>query len=229
VAVYADGDTKQIGMVRGKDGLRGASVMDGRVDEDGVLHLRMSDNRDINVGKVRGEDGKPGDSITGQRGRDAMEVQILPGIDLQRSYPEGVCARWRGGVIRSERETLPIVDGDVTSAGWSVMLEGIAEETEDLSEDGRHLERRTVYTSGRSFVRKVRTSSVLDRGVWREASFEKGDGVSYAGSFFIAQRDTQPGEKPEDGSNAWRLAVKRGRNGQDGVLKEPRAHKPVKV
>lgn len=217
VAVYADGETRQIGLVRGKDGLRGASVMDGHVDEAGVLHLRMSDNRDIQVGQVRGKDGEPGRSIEGPRGRDAIEIQILPGIDEARSYPEGVCARWRGGVIRSERQTQAVVDGDIAAAGWSVMLEGIAEETEEVVDEGRHLERRTFYTSGRSFVRKVRSASVLDRGVWREGAFEKGDGVTYAGSFFIAQRDTQSSDKPGQ-SDAWRLAVKRGRDGQNGKL-----------
>jgi hypothetical protein len=51
---------------------------------------------------------------------------------------------------------------------------------------------------------------VLDRGVWREGGFVKGDGVSFAGSFWIAQRDTttKPGEPASD----WRLAVKRGRD-----------------
>jgi hypothetical protein len=54
----------------------------------------------------------------------------------------------------------------------------------------------------------------LDRGVWRpELIYVKGDGVSFGGSFFIAQRD-DPG-KPEVG-DGWRLAVKRGRDGKAG-------------
>lgn len=54
---------------------------------------------------------------------------------------------------------------------------------------------------------------VLDRGVWREGAFKKGDGVTWGGSFFIAQEDTS--DKPET-SKSWRLAVKRGRDGRDG-------------
>lgn len=227
VGVYAGGETKQIGLVRGKDGLRGASIMDGSIDEDGLLHLRMSDGRNVQVGKVRGEPGKAGESIEGRPGRDALEIQILPGVDESRSYPEGVCARWRGGVIRSDRQTTPIIDGDIAAAGWSVLLEGIAEESEQISDDGRNVERTTVYTGGRSFVRKIKTASVLDRGVWREGSFEKGDGVTYAGSFFIAQRDTISSDKPGQ-SDAWRLAVKRGRDGQDGKLRD-QTPKPVKL
>lgn len=56
---------------------------------------------------------------------------------------------------------------------------------------------------------------VLDRGVWKEAEYQRGDGVTWGGSFWIAQRDTKQDEKPE-GSDAWRLAVKRGRDGKDG-------------
>lgn len=52
---------------------------------------------------------------------------------------------------------------------------------------------------------------VLDRGVWREGEFKAGDGVSWAGSFWIAQRSTDA--KPGSGED-WRLAVKRGQDGK---------------
>jgi hypothetical protein len=55
---------------------------------------------------------------------------------------------------------------------------------------------------------------LLDRGVWREGKYQKGDTVSWSGSGWIAQCDTT--EKPEQGSKDWRLAIKRGRDGKDG-------------
>lgn len=55
--------------------------------------------------------------------------------------------------------------------------------------------------------------AVLDRGVWREGAYTKGDGVTWAGSYWIAQEDTT--DKPEI-SQAWRLSAKRGRDGKDG-------------
>jgi integrin beta 3 len=55
---------------------------------------------------------------------------------------------------------------------------------------------------------------LIDRGVWREGRYERGDVVTFGGSAFIAQEDTD--EKPETGK-AWRLAVKSGRNGKPGV------------
>ncbi|MBB3410666.1 hypothetical protein FHT87_004598 [Rhizobium sp. BK316] len=51
---------------------------------------------------------------------------------------------------------------------------------------------------------------VLDRGVWREGEHKSGDGVTWAGSYWICQRNTS--SKPGVGDD-WRLAVKRGRDG----------------
>lgn len=56
---------------------------------------------------------------------------------------------------------------------------------------------------------------VLDRGVFKEGSdYVKGDGVSYGGCFWIAQKETasKPGTDP-----TWRLAVKKGRDAKDAV------------
>lgn len=54
---------------------------------------------------------------------------------------------------------------------------------------------------------------VLDRGVYKaETTYERGDGVSFGGSFWIAKTATSA--KPGEGED-WRLAVKRGRDGKD--------------
>lgn len=50
---------------------------------------------------------------------------------------------------------------------------------------------------------------ILDAGIYKEgAAYQAGDGVTWGGSFWIAQKDT--GKKPDTGD--WRLAVKRGRD-----------------
>jgi hypothetical protein len=54
---------------------------------------------------------------------------------------------------------------------------------------------------------------IIDKGVWREGEYEKGDAVSWDGSGWISQRKTT--EKPGT-SDAWRLSTKRGRDGKDG-------------
>lgn len=58
---------------------------------------------------------------------------------------------------------------------------------------------------------------ILDRGVWKEGSYEKGDGVTWGGSFFIATRDTTSKPETPQAKDDWRLAVKRGQNGAAGT------------
>ena len=54
---------------------------------------------------------------------------------------------------------------------------------------------------------------VLDRGVYREAAeYQRGDGVTHGGSYWIALGNTK--DRPGAGSG-WRLAVKRGQDGKD--------------
>jgi hypothetical protein len=67
---------------------------------------------------------------------------------------------------------------------------------------------------------------VLDRGVFKqERAYERSDGVTYGGSWWIAQRDAPEG-KPGFGGD-WRLAVKHGRDGKD--LTEPKQEPPQVV
>lgn len=64
----------------------------------------------------------------------------------------------------------------------------------------------------------IRMPIVLDRGVFKEGqTYEAGDGATWGGSFYIAQRSTsaKPGQ-PSDDSRAWRLAVKKGADGKSG-------------
>jgi len=58
---------------------------------------------------------------------------------------------------------------------------------------------------------------VLDRGVYSDGkTYYKGNGVTWSGSFWIAQDETS-GVKPGTGATAWRLAVKRGADGKQGI------------
>ncbi len=58
----------------------------------------------------------------------------------------------------------------------------------------------------------------LDAGVYQagKKDYEAGDGVTYGGSWWIAQMD-RPSEAPGKVEGEWRLAVKRGRDGKDAV------------
>ncbi|THJ30946.1 hypothetical protein E8K88_16400 [Lampropedia aestuarii] len=56
---------------------------------------------------------------------------------------------------------------------------------------------------------------VIDRGVYKEgADYVTGDGVTWGGSYWIAQQATKA--KPDSQNSGFRLAVKKGRDGKDG-------------
>ena len=169
------------------------------------------DGKDGADGKS-GEDGR--DGRDGIDGKDAAHLMVLDGIDPERRYQRGAWASHRGGLLYAYRVTDPMAAGaDIARCGWQVVLDGIAEEAESLIDDGRTIEKTTTYTSGRQLVRKHPMLSLRDRGVYRAAGkYHQGDAVSYAGSLWIAQRDTT--ESPGTGHADWRLAVKRGNDGR---------------
>ena len=73
------------------------------------------------------------------------------------------------------------------------------------------------FRRGEEVVSKTITvPALIDRGVYGIGkAYEKGDGVTYGGDFWIATRDAPQGEKPGS-SDAWRLAVRKGRDGRRG-------------
>jgi integrin beta 3 len=89
---------------------------------------------------------------------------------------------------------------------------------EDLSVTQRD-ERSFVITAAQGArVKEIGTASfpvALYRGVWTEGkTYDPGDSVTWSGSEWHCQTTTAT--KPGDGSKAWTLKVKRGRDGKDG-------------
>lgn len=82
-----------------------------------------------------------------------------------------------------------------------------------LGEDGRTV--TVKMQAGDALIEKsVKIASVIDRGVFSaEKSYEQGDGTTYGGCYWIAQKDAPEGVP--GGSADWRLAVKKGRDGKD--------------
>jgi hypothetical protein len=76
----------------------------------------------------------------------------------------------------------------------------------------------TITATHGDTVKEIGTARVaLDiyRGVWADGhTYEPGDGVTWAGSEWHCHTTTAT--KPGDGSKAWTLKVKRGRDGKDG-------------
>lgn len=83
-----------------------------------------------------------------------------------------------------------------------------------LADDGRTV--TVKMQAGETVIEKsVKIAAVIDRETFKhDGAYEKGDGVSYGGSFWIAKCDAPKGV-PGSGETDWRCAVKKGRDGKD--------------
>lgn len=179
---------------------------------------------------IQGPPGKGIDGRDGEPGRDALQIDILPAIDLSRSYPRATYAQHRGGLVRSLRTTEPVVGDDLVAAGWSFILRGIDSETEECLDHGRIIRRVTVYSDGTKLEREHKTSVQIYRGVYREGDdYERGDTTTFGGGTWhcnVSGTKRKPGEV---GSDDWTLQAKRGRDGKDGVVIEPKQAQQVRL
>lgn len=199
----------------GRDGQDGAPGKDGERGPEGPPGKDGVDGRDGVDGKdgkdgIDGKDGEPGrdgrDGLKGDPGRDALQLEINPAIDPEKSYPRGTYAKHLGGLWRSFEATSGM-------KGWECIVEGVA--GMDISHDGRKFAVTTRLSSGVEVTKEVSLPVVIDKGIFRDGeAYEAGDGVTWAGSFWIAQKDSTA--KPDTPDSGWRLAVKRGRDGKDG-------------
>lgn len=164
----------------------------------------------------QGEKGEKGDAIQGPQGEKGEAG--IPGEPGKQGDPGIPGEKGENGI--DGRDGLPGRDGKDGEKGLNGKdgadgkdgfgLDDFQVSTDD---DGRTFV-LSFHREGRDpIVRTIKTATVLDRGVWKEGQYQKGDGVTWGGSFFIAQKDTSI--KPETGAD-WRLAVKRGRDGKDG-------------
>lgn len=206
-----------------KDGLDGRDGQDGAPGTDGQS-ITIDDIEPLVIRAVEAsiaaipvpKDGKDGihgkDGAPGAHGRDGKDGVSLAGALIDRSG--ALVVTLSDGTTR---DLGPVIgkDGSPGLAGHDGKdgVDGLGFDDMTVEHDG---ERGFVLRFERGDIKKEFSfviPAVLDRGVWREGQYQKGDGATWGGSFFIAQRDTS--DKPET-SDAWRLSVKRGRDGKDG-------------
>jgi integrin beta 3 len=174
-------------LARVKDGERGPPGGQGERGEPGAIGQSGPQGAPGDQG-LPGEKGEPG--APGSPGRDGRDG--LPGVP----GPAGVPG-------------MDGVDGKNGIDGF-----GLEDFTVETPDDGRTLV--LSFERGELKIRReVRTGTVLDRGIWRQGNYQKGDAVSFGGSLWIAQADT--GTTPDTKGSDWRLAAKRGRDGKDGI------------
>jgi integrin beta 3 len=206
----------------GIDGEDGAPGVDGR---DGAPGLAGKDGAD-------GKDGAPGldgrDGVAGLDGKDGHDgLTGKDGIGLAAVFRDidGNCIMTLGdgrtvniGRIDGAdgRDGAPGMNGKDGADGRDGF--GFEDMTEELAEDGRTVIRR--YTRG-DLTKEFRHTFavVLDRGLWKEGTYQKGDGVTWQGQFYIAQNPTSARPLTPAANDDWRLAIKKGKDGKDGIVR----------
>jgi hypothetical protein len=161
----------------------------------------------------QGEPGEPG--LNGAAGRDATFAQPVTWQE-NKLYAYGTVARHAGGLWYAARDT----DGvpGVVDAGWLLLLDGIAA-LDFVDIDDKHVAIELTRTSGAKSQYVKRMGTFEYRGVYKAGTeYHKNDGVTFDGSMWIARVDkpaTEPGTT--EAADEWTLAVKRGKNGRDGI------------
>lgn len=195
--------------LKGEPGAPGENGADGK---DGVPGLPGEKGLDGD----RGEKGDPG-----QDGRDAVQIDILEGIDPYKRYQRGIYAYHKGGIVRSFRATDPLPeDGTLDASGWHVVVRGVADVAVEWGVDQRSATVSVKMTDGQVIAKTAAIPAMLYRGIWRDTeAYAKGDTTTRDGSLWVLEDDAQKGAPGTDGSG-WRLGAKRGRDGRDGLRGE---------
>lgn len=140
-------------------------------------------------------------------GKNAVDLEVLPAIDAEKSYPRGTYALHNGGLWRSCEKT-------VGMRGWECVVCGVADIAIEQGDDPRQVTVSLSKSDGHRVEKQFVFPVLIDCGVYKdEQVYRKGDGVSLSGSFWIAQVDS-PAGRPGTTSD-WRLSVKKGRDGRN--------------
>lgn len=198
-----------------RDGKDGASVtLD---DVRPIIEKALDDARCEALEKVEEairamptpRDGKDGESFTIEDAEKLLDAKVSRwALDFERRASEAL--------ERAIARIPPPRDGKDGRDGRDGR-DGVGFDDLGVEYDGERAV-SLVFTKGDTVKRfDLRLPLVIDRGIYRpDMEIKAGDGVTWAGSYWIAQTDAPIGKPGEPGSDGWRLAVKRGRDGRDG-------------
>jgi len=204
------------------------------VDPDHVAALIAAEVSKAVAEIPRPQDGR---SVSIEDVAPLVAEQVRSAVDAIPKPKDGVGLA--GALIDREGAlVVTLTNGDVKSLGPVVGRDGVDGKGEP-GQDGVGFDDLDVVHDGERgftfrFVKGERVVEkqfslpvVLDRGVYAGGkAYEPGDGVTFGGSFWIATEATD--EQPGTGKG-FRLAVKRGRDGKDGIVKAEAAPSPLKV
>lgn len=210
---------EKIQPINGVDGEPGRDGLDGKdgasVTVDDVAPLIFAEVSNAIAAIPTPLQGFPGrDGIDGKDGRDGVDGKDgAPGERGPWGEPGERGEKGEPGRDGRDASDLTVIrgmiEGEVSQRVSNAVAEMFGSIKAASDDDGR-----TIYFKVGDVSHEIKTAIVLDRGVWTERGYERGDGVTWGGSFWIAQKDTET--KPDTPKSDWRLAVKRGRDAKDG-------------
>lgn len=189
------------------------------------------------VSTIRGEDGK---SVTFDDVKPFLEAWMAK---CETEAERRAQARVDEAIALLQKRMLEIPSSDALTARFDAQMARLEMEADRRAQeriekaldsirqpadgkDGASVEDFDIAIAGRVLTvamsiggdvqrRTVKLPLPHDAGVYRSGqAYEEGAIVTFGGSAFIAQRDAAPTDRPE-ASTAWRLLVKRGRDGKD--------------
>lgn len=199
----------------------------GIVDMEAVAELVQANVKAVVADLPPAKKGDPGESVDMDAVSQQIEAMFAAVVEAMPAPEKG--AKGDSGVgladaliDRDGNLVITFTNGETKSLGRIVGKDGDPGKNADaigledigmeLMEDGRTL-RIGVSKGDYEYAFQIPFPVVLDRGVWKDAQpYEEGDGVTWGGSFWIAQRATAAGEKPDAPDGGFRLAVKKGRD-----------------
>lgn len=149
----------------------------------------------------------PETAIDGEPGRDALQLEVSPFIDEEKSYPRGSYATHSGGLWRAYEKTHGM-------RGWECLVDGVAG-IDIVNTDERNFTVTVTRASGATEIKSFSMPTLIYRGVFKSGEvYKPGDTVTWGGSMWHC--DEESADKPgENCSKGWTLATKRGRDGRD--------------
>lgn len=220
--------TKEVGGMVSEQATLGAEYMKKQIGQhadalNSTFKLTVDEATKSAVEEALAALPKPIDDVKGKDGvdgRDAIHLEVLPSINPEKSYPRNTYAKHNGGLWRSFETT----DG---MRGWECVVEGIA--AFGLVKDGeRNVALKIVGSAGLTKELPIEFNGMLFKGQFSPSKmYNVGDTVMYAGSLWHCNvKGTD--QVPSDGTDAWGLCAKRGRDGKT-VVKAEIDPKQVKV
>ncbi len=207
----------------GKDGAHGRSIVKVKLDDEGLMHLEYSDLTSDAI------------ELIGEGEFDIIARKAASLIPVPKDGKDGI--NLAGAFINRDGELVVTLSNGETKELGPVLpkdgkdgkdgLDGV--NFDDLDIEFNEEARTLTFKAARGENVKqwdFKLHYPIDMGVYKEDSdYLRGDGVTFGGSFWFAQKDAPIGKPGQ--SDDWRLAVKRGRDGKSVKEIGPQSNIPL--